>query len=136
MSTLGINYQKSNIIPKWQGFFDAYEVIIGSSPHGNVCPSLSSPDQTLVINRLADFVKEAKPNGSDLTDMQRYETPKLHLLEASVVLHPDASSEGSTPPEEKAAIPMPYPVPSYSKQPSNEAEVERVFKDVKEDARI
>ncbi len=48
----------------------------------NVCPVLSSSDQTMVINLLANFVKEVETNGSDLTDMQQYETLKLHLLEA------------------------------------------------------
>ncbi|PBK92294.1 hypothetical protein ARMGADRAFT_1081072 [Armillaria gallica] len=61
--------------------------------------------------------------------MQQYENSKLHLLEAY------ASSGGSTP-SEKAAILMPYLVLSHSKQPSNEAEVERVFKNAKEDARM
>ncbi len=71
-----------------------------------------------------------------IADGADYAVQQVYADRQAGLLHPDASSGGSTPPDEKAAIPMPYPVPSYSKQPSNEAEVKRMFKDVKEDARI
>ncbi len=65
-----------------------------------------------------------------------YAALRVYAGRRAEVFHPGASSRGSTPPEEKAAIPMPYLVPSYSKQPSNEAGAERTFKGVEEDARM
>ncbi|PBK92287.1 hypothetical protein ARMGADRAFT_1081060 [Armillaria gallica] len=91
----------------------------------NIFPSFSSPDQTIVINLLADFVEEAETNGSN---MQQYENPKAPS--------PRSVSGDSTPPEEKADTRMPYLVPSHSKQPSGGAEAEHAFKDIEKDDRI
>ncbi len=110
----------------------------------NMFPSLSSPDQAI----LADFVEEIETNGSNIhrVELEKLKAPSPRSMsiadgtdyadQRAGLLYLDTSSEGSTPPDEKAAMLMPYLVPSYSKQPSNEAEVERIFKDVKENARI